>query len=93
VGRARSKARAEFVEWTTPRATMGPIQMGEIMAYLRDTLPADAIICNGAGNYTSWVHRYYRFRRYRTQLAPRSGSMGYSLPAACRPSVTIRGVR
>jgi len=77
-----SAARAEFVEWTTPRATPGAIQMGEIMAYLRDTLPEDAILCNGAGNYTTWVHRYYRFHRYRTQLAPRCGSMGYSLPAA-----------
>ncbi len=75
-------ARAEFVEWTTPRAIPGAIQMGEIMAYLRDTLAEDAIICNGAGNYTTWVHRYYRFRRYRSQLAPRCGSMGYSLPAA-----------
>jgi len=75
-------ARAEFVEWTTPRATPGALQMGEIMAFLRDTLPDDAILCNGAGNYTTWVHRYYRFRRHRTQLAPRSGSMGYGLPAA-----------
>lgn len=75
-------ARAEFIEWTTPKATPGDLQMGEIMAYLRDTLPEDAILCNGAGNYTTWLHRYYRFRRYRTQLAPRCGSMGYGLPAA-----------
>lgn len=75
-------ARAEFIEWTTPKPTPGELQMGEIMAYLRDVLPENAILTNGAGNYTTWVHRYYRFRRYRTQLAPRCGSMGYSLPAA-----------
>ncbi|MBT6274622.1 MAG: hypothetical protein HOI95_10870, partial [Chromatiales bacterium] len=40
------------------------------------------IICNGAGNYSGWVHRYYTFKDYRTQLAPTSGSMGYGVPAA-----------
>ncbi|RZK89231.1 MAG: thiamine pyrophosphate-binding protein, partial [Methylobacterium sp.] len=45
-------------------------------------LPADAILCNGAGNFATWIHRYYRFRRFRTQLAPTSGSMGYGVPAA-----------
>ena len=45
-------------------------------------LPDDAIVTNGAGNYASWLHRYYRYRNWRTQLAPTSGSMGYGLPAA-----------
>ena len=52
------------------------------MTWLRDRLPADAIICNGAGNFTIWIHRYYRFRNLGTQLAPTSGSMGYGPPAA-----------
>ena len=52
------------------------------MRHLADTLPDDAIITNGAGNYTVWVHRFYTYRDYRTQLAPTSGSMGYGLPAA-----------
>ena len=43
--------------------------------------PADAVICNGAGNFAAWIHRYYRFRDFGTQLAPTSGSMGYGLPA------------
>jgi acetolactate synthase-1/2/3 large subunit len=60
----------------------GPVQMGAIITWLRDTLPDDAIICNGAGNYAAWIHRFYRFRRWGTQLAPTSGSMGYGLPAA-----------
>jgi acetolactate synthase-1/2/3 large subunit len=52
------------------------------MAWLRDKLPEDAIVCNGAGNYATWVHRFLRFRNYATQLAPTSGSMGYGTPAA-----------
>lgn len=75
-------AHADYLTWSTPGPIPGELQMGEIMAYLRKILPDDAFICNGAGNYTAWIHRYYRFRTYRTQLAPRSGSMGYSLLAA-----------
>lgn len=56
--------------------------MGQVMAYLEKTLPADAIMTNGAGNYATWLHRFHRFTRYATQLAPTSGSMGYGLPAA-----------
>jgi acetolactate synthase-1/2/3 large subunit len=44
--------------------------MGEIMLYLRESLPKDAILCNGAGNYATWLHRYYRFNQYQTQSAP-----------------------
>ena len=50
--------------------------------WLRENLPADAIVTNGAGNFSTWVHRFYRYRRLGTQLAPTSGSMGYGLPAA-----------
>ena len=52
------------------------------MGVLRERLDEDAIITSGAGNFTVWAHRYYRFRRYPSQLAPRSGSMGYGVPAA-----------
>ena len=52
------------------------------MVWLRDNLPADAILCNGAGNYAAWIHRFYRFRRFGAQVAPTSGSMGYGVPAA-----------
>ena len=60
----------------------GPVQLGEIMLWLRERLPPDAIIANGAGNYTIWIGRFLRFRRYGTQLGPVSGSMGFGLPAA-----------
>src|SRR3546814_18267150 len=56
--------------------------MCEIMLHLRDRLPPDAILCNGAGNYAGWLHRFHRFRRFGTQLAPTSGAMGYGVPAA-----------
>jgi acetolactate synthase-1/2/3 large subunit len=60
----------------------GALDMGDVMAHLRERLPADAILASGAGNFTVWAHRFYRFRRYRTQLAPISGAMGYGVPAA-----------
>lgn len=65
-----------------PAPIPGDLQLGAVMQWLRNVLPADAILANGAGNYTGWLHRYYRFRRFGTQLAPTSGSMGYGLPAA-----------
>ncbi len=75
-------ANAAFRAWTTPLANPGPVQLSEIIAWLRDRLPDDAIITNGAGNYSGWVHRFFRYRRFGTQLAPTSGSMGYGMPAA-----------
>jgi acetolactate synthase-1/2/3 large subunit len=75
-------ANAAYRAWSTPGRNVGPVQLGEIVAWLSKRLPEDAVITNGAGNYSGWVHRFYRFRRYGTQLAPASGSMGYGLPAA-----------
>ena len=60
----------------------GALQMSAVMAALRERLGPDAILTNGAGNFSIWAHRYYEFRRHGTQLAPRSGSMGYGVPAA-----------
>ncbi|MEQ9245642.1 MAG: thiamine pyrophosphate-dependent enzyme, partial [Nitratireductor sp.] len=72
-----------YLDWSTPPKTgPGAVQMGPIMAYLESVLPEDAIFTNGAGNYATWVHRFHRFRRFATQGAPTSGSMGYGTPAA-----------
>jgi acetolactate synthase-1/2/3 large subunit len=80
---ATPTAHAEFIEWTAkPPQVPGAVNLGEIIASLRDTLPAETIICNGAGNFSIWVHRFWRYRRYGTQLAPIAGSMGYGVPAA-----------
>src|SRR5918912_1815373 len=73
--------------------------MAAVMAHLRARLPAEAIVTCGAGNFTVWAHRFYAFRRYPSQLAPRSGAMGYGFPAALaakavhpeRPVVCIAG--
>ncbi|MGL4289401.1 MAG: thiamine pyrophosphate-binding protein [Phreatobacter sp.] len=80
---AAAKAHESYLAWTgNPARLPGQLQYGEIMSWLRDRLPDDAIVCNGAGNYAIWVHRFLRFKRYGTQLAPTSGSMGYGTPAA-----------
>ncbi len=73
---------AELVAYSKPLASPGAVQMSEIVAWLRKRLPADAIVTNGAGNYATWVHRFWAYGKFRTQLAPTSGSMGYGVPAA-----------
>ncbi len=82
--RAETKtAHADYLAWTekaTPQP--GAVNLGEIMVWLRDNLPPDAIITNGAGNFSAWVHRFFRFRKFAQHVAPTSGSMGYGLPAA-----------
>lgn len=78
-----AQAHADYLDWTeTPRTLPGDFQYGQVIAWLRDRLPRDAVICNGAGNYAGWLHRHHRFHTYGTQLAPTSGSMGYGVPAA-----------
>jgi acetolactate synthase I/II/III large subunit len=78
-----AEAHADYLDWTaTPRQLPGDFQYGEVVAWLRDALPRDAIVCNGAGNYAGWLHRYHRFHSFAAQLAPTSGSMGYGVPAA-----------
>ncbi|RWA99624.1 MAG: thiamine pyrophosphate-binding protein [Mesorhizobium sp.] len=77
------KLHAAYLDWSTPpESGPGAVQMGPIMNYLEKMLPDDAILTNGAGNYATWVHRFHRSRRFATQAAPTSGSMGYGMPAA-----------
>ncbi|MEJ7138810.1 thiamine pyrophosphate-binding protein [Amphibiibacter pelophylacis] len=77
-------AHAQALAWSDARAIRipGRLQMGQVMQHLRSTLPGDTIVCNGAGNFALWVHRFWRFTTPGSQLAPTSGSMGYGLPAA-----------
>lgn len=74
--------RAEYEAWQRPQETPGAVKMEQVVGWLAAHLPDDAMLTNGAGNFAAFLHRYYRFRRYGTQLAPTSGSMGYGLPAA-----------
>ena len=66
----------------------GKLDLWQVVAVLRQRLPENAIVANGAGNYTVWLHRLYRHRRFRTQLAPYNGSMGYGVPAAIAAKAT-----
>ncbi|WP_299395154.1 thiamine pyrophosphate-binding protein [Pelagibius sp.] len=77
-----SAARADYEDWQQPRQTPGALKMEQVIAHLGRVLPDDAILTNGAGNYSAWLHRYHRYKTWRSQLAPTSGSMGYGLPAA-----------
>jgi acetolactate synthase-1/2/3 large subunit len=80
-------AHADFLASLRHKRGPGELDVGTVMKYLRERLPADAFLTNGAGNYTVWCHRFYAFRRYRTQLAPCSGAMGYGIPAAIAAKV------
>jgi acetolactate synthase-1/2/3 large subunit len=75
-------ARADYLANLRHRALPGDLDVGEVMATFRKRLPAEAIFTCGAGNFTVWAHRFYEFAHFGTQLAPRSGAMGYGLPAA-----------
>jgi acetolactate synthase-1/2/3 large subunit len=76
-------AHAEFLQWTdVPTEQPGGVNLGAVMVWLRENLPADTILCNGAGNYAAWIHRFYRFRRFGAHIAPTSASMGYGMPSA-----------
>ncbi|HTH97363.1 MAG TPA: thiamine pyrophosphate-binding protein [Stellaceae bacterium] len=78
-------ARADYLAYHAippSRPRNGCVDMAEVMSRLREVLPDDAIVTNGAGNYCGWVNRFNRYNGFRTQLAPVSGAMGYGLPAA-----------
>jgi len=77
-----AEARKEFLEWTEPRPMPGAVQYGEIIRWLSERLPEDAIIAGGAGNFAGWLHRHFRYKGFRTQLGSTNGSMGYGYPAA-----------
>ncbi|GAA4766971.1 thiamine pyrophosphate-binding protein [Stakelama sediminis] len=79
-----AEAHAEWREWSTPRAREGvTLDLGPCVAAMRERLSADdTILCNGAGNYSGWWHRYWHYGAYGTQLAPTAGAMGYGVPAA-----------
>ncbi len=77
------EAHADYTAWSdTPTPQPGGVNLGTVVAWLRDNLNPDAILCNGAGNYAAWIHRFYRFRQFATHVAPTSASMGYGIPAA-----------
>ena len=76
-------ARADYDAWLNPppQPQSGAVDLAQIMAYLRKRLPPETIVTNGAGNFAGWVHRYYPYTGFRTELGPIAGSMGYGCPA------------
>jgi acetolactate synthase-1/2/3 large subunit len=78
-----AEAHAEWLEWSTPKPREGvALDLGQCVAAMREAMPADTIICNGAGNFSSWWHRYWHYGPQPSQLAPTAGAMGYGVPAA-----------
>ncbi len=79
----RRTAREDYVEWSAEvKPHPGDVQMGTIVRWMRENLPADAVVTTGAGNFAVWTQRFFRYRGFGTQIAPVSGSMGYGVPAA-----------
>jgi acetolactate synthase-1/2/3 large subunit len=81
------QANRDYLAWLQPPAMPGAMDLGAVMSHLRAHLPRDAMLCNGAGNHTVWLHRFYQYgpggaEEFRTQLAPTSGAMGYAVPSA-----------
>lgn len=80
-------ARADYESWQDPRPTPGSVKLENVVSWLSENLPEDAILTNGAGNFAAFLHRYFRYKQVGTQLAPTSGSMGFGLPAAIAASL------
>jgi acetolactate synthase-1/2/3 large subunit len=74
-------ARADYEAWQKHGPMPGTLDLGDCIAHLRERVP-NAIVTNGAGNFSVWVHRYWRWHDHATQAAPTSGAMGYGIPAA-----------
>ena len=79
---AGKEAHREWLEWTTANTAPFALDMAACVTAMRDALPDDSIICNGAGNFSGWWHRYWHYNGFPSQLAPTAGAMGYGVPAA-----------
>ena len=79
---AGEEAHLEWLEWTTAKPAPYPLDMAACVTAMRAALPDDSIICNGAGNFSGWWHRFWHYNGFPTQLAPTAGAMGYGVPAA-----------
>ena len=78
---AGAAAHAEWEAWSTPEPGGFDLDLASCLAAMRERAPADTVICNGAGNFSGWWHRYWRYAGPGTQLAPAAGAMGYGIPA------------
>ncbi|WP_020593826.1 thiamine pyrophosphate-binding protein [Kiloniella laminariae] len=83
-----AQARTDYLDFMNVQLGIKDFPMHKISSYLRENLPNDAIITNGAGNYTVWGQRFYQFTSYPSQLAPTSGAMGYGVPAGIAAKIS-----
>ena len=79
---AGKQAHREWLEWSTPTKNGAKLDLGMCISAMQAALPADAILCNGSGNFAMWWHRYWHFDHFPAQLTPACGAMGYGVPAA-----------
>jgi acetolactate synthase-1/2/3 large subunit len=82
-----AEARADFERWQQPTNMPGTLNLSHVMTRLQKRLPDNTIVTNDAGNFAIWVHRFYSYTGFRTQLAPTSGAMGYGVPSAVAAKV------
>jgi acetolactate synthase-1/2/3 large subunit len=83
----RETARADYLASLELGPLPSPVDMGICTAHLRDVLPADAIVTNGAGNFAVWPNKFLQYGPGSRLLAPQSGAMGYGVPAAIAAKV------
>ncbi len=77
-----AQAHQDYLNFSKPTAIPGAVQLSEIVASFPQYFPRNTIFTNGAGNFATWLHRFYPYGGFKSQLAPANGSMGYGLPAA-----------
>ena len=88
---AGKQAHAEWLDWTRPVPSTARLDLGQCVAAMRELLPADTMVCNGAGNFSGWWHRHWPYEAFPSQLAPTAGAMGYGVPAAVAAALRLPG--
>ena len=84
-----TQGHESYLKNIIPQASPGNVDLGQVMVALRDLLPADSVITNGAGNFSGWIQRYWQYSGYRTQVAPTNGAMGYGVPSGVAAKVAF----
>ncbi|MGA0129131.1 MAG: thiamine pyrophosphate-binding protein [Burkholderiales bacterium] len=85
----RLNARKAYEENVVPVSMGGDVDLAEVMQIMERKLPRDTVMVNGAGNFSGWIHRYWKYSGYRSQLAPTNGAMGYGVPAGIAAKVAF----
>lgn len=88
---AGAAAHREWRDWSTPQPGAFDLDLASCLATMRERCPGDSVICNGAGNFSGWWHRYWHYAGPGTQLAPTAGAMGYGVPAGVAAARRLPG--